>query len=203
MGVEGGRPSSSSRGPGGKSQGMRAYRLHHTVARRSRRDGRNTTKMPHPTFLPRESVFLICGGVNVLAGALIFVRPFGDKAELTKRLAQKFDGRIEAAKPDLATLEGAELQLRGKGIILAGVGSLLLCAGASRSKALCTQLAAVVAAGDLALLALVAYYKRAARKEGREFPALEAERAVLPFGVAWGALEAGALLAYLAICVRR
>ena len=65
------------------------------------------------------------------------------------------------------------------------------------------QLAAVVAAGDLALLALVAYYKRAARKEGREFPALEAERAVLPFGVAWGALEAGALLAYLAICVRR
>ena len=151
--------------------------------------------MPHPAFLPRESVFLICGGVNVLAGALIFARPFGDKAALTKRL--------EAAKPELVALEGTELQLRGKGIILAGVGSLLLCAGASRSKALCTQLAAVVAAGDLALLALVAYYKRAARKEGREFPALEAERAVLPFGVAWGALEAGALLAYLAICVRR
>jgi hypothetical protein len=159
--------------------------------------------MPHPAFLPRESLFLICGGVNVLAGALIFVRPFGDKAELTRRLAQKFDGRIEAVKPDLATLEGAELQLRGKGIILAGIGSLLICAGASRSKALCTQLAAVVAAGDLALLAMVAYYKRAAQKEGREFPALEAERAVLPFGVAWGALEAGALLAYLASCVRR
>ena len=53
------------------------------------------------------------------------------------------------------------------------------------------------------LLAMVAYYKRAAQKEGREFPALEAERAVLPFGVAWGALEAGALLAYLASCVRR
>lgn len=159
--------------------------------------------MPHPAFLPRESLFLVCGGVNVLAGAIIFARPFGDKAELTKRLAQKFAGRVEAVKPDLATLEGAELQLRGKGIILAGVGSLLLCAGASRSKALCTQLATVVAAGDIALLALIAHYKRAARKEGREFPALEAERAVLPFGVAWAALEAGALLAYLASCVRR
>ena len=142
--------------------------------------------------------FLLSGGMNVVAGVVLFTKPWADKEELVSRLARKFGGDRSKVQPDLALLAGAEMQLRGKGVLLAGIGSLLICAGASGNRKLMIALAGTVAAGDLILLALARFY----RSRDAGFPALEAERALLPAGLGYAALEAGVFAAFLASCTR-
>ena len=155
--------------------------------------------MPHPAFLPRGSVFYACGVLNGVAG-LALLGGFGfDRLGLQQRFAQKWGGDASKAADDLAALSGVELEVRSKGLLLAGMGSLLLCAAATSDRKLLVQLAGIMVAGDLALLALWGAAKRA----DPAFPRLESERRVAPWALGWKAAEAAALGAYLVSCAAR
>ena len=155
--------------------------------------------MPHPAFIPRGSVFYACGVANGLAGLALLAGLGFDKAGISRQLARKCGGDEAKAADDVAVLGGVELEVRSKGILLVGMGSLLLCAAATSDKKLLTQLAGIIAAGDLALLALWG----AAKAADPSFPRLDSERRVAPWALGWKALEAGALGAYLFSCVAR
>ena len=152
--------------------------------------------MPHPAFLPRGSVFYACGVLNGVAGFAL-LGGFGfDRLGIQQKFAQKFGGDTAKVADDLATLSGVELEVRSKGLLLAGMGSFLVCAAATNDRKLLFQLAGIMVAGDLALLALWGAAKRA----DPAFPRLESERRVAPWALGWKAVEAAALGAYLVSC---
>lgn len=149
--------------------------------------------MSHHRLLPTRSVFFACAGLNIVAGAYLLIKPLPIE-EFTKKFAAKHGGDASKAQGDVVLLKGTELQLRGKGILLMGLGSALLCAVASSDKKLLHHMAAIIAAGDVALLALWAKERSA----DPEFPRVDAKSARVWVGLA--AAEAAALVGYLASC---
>lgn len=143
------------------------------------------------------SVFYAAAGMNMLAGAALFVSPM-PIAEIKQKLAKKFGGNLSKVESDVALLKGAELQLRGKGVILFGVGSLLLCALATKDKKLLRTLVAAVAVGDVAMLALYAK----AKQDDAEFPRLESEKKFFPLGLGYVVAEALAFGSYAFYCMK-
>ncbi len=138
-------------------------------------------------------VLLAAAGVNAAAGAYLFARPL--PPDLPAALAAKFGGDESKVAGDLAALRGTATQVRGKGILLLGIGALLACAAGTADRRIMRTLAAFVAAGDVALLALLA---REAAAGGP--PPLPSERQAIKPGVAWAVLEAAALGSYALFC---
>lgn len=148
-------------------------------------------------------LFYAAAGVNILAGATLIADPL-QKKDLVKALARKFGGNTKQAEDDLVSLAGTEMQVRGKGVVLVGVGALLLCAlGHARQfpgdKTFLNALVGTIALGDVALLGL--YF--AEKQKNADFPALESEKKLLPIGIAYAAAEAVAFGSYLASCTMR
>jgi energy-converting hydrogenase Eha subunit E len=145
-------------------------------------------------LLPRESLFWVVGGLNIAFGVALFAGKGFPRAELAGKLSSARDPAASAA--DLELLRGADVGLRGKGVILAGVGSLILCAAASGDRPMLKRLAAMVAVGDVALVGMLLAEKR----RDPAFPRLDTEAAAVKFGLIYAAVEAVALGAYVAVC---
>lgn len=131
-------------------------------------------------------------GFNILAGAYLLTTPF--PASLKTRLAQKFGGDESRVDADLALLSGTRLQIQGKGAILVGIGALLAAATRSGDNKVLRFVTALIAAGDVALLALWA-----AAPSPRT--ALEEEGKAMPLALTYAALEAAALGSFAYYCV--
>lgn len=142
-------------------------------------------------------LFYAAAGVNVCVGTSLLLKPL-PKDEILSKFAQKFGGDAKKAEADMAVLKGTELQIAGKGVVLIGLGGLLLAAMRSKDKTFLNSVVAVIAAGDVALLALWA----AQHRKNPAFLSLDSERAVMPASLAYAAAEAVAFGAYLWSCTK-
>jgi hypothetical protein len=135
--------------------------------------------------------FLVAGAANATFGIALLTGKGFPRHEIASTLARQNYG--DETNFDLSALKGTEIQLKGKGVILACLGGAMLIGVGKKDRSLLAHLAALILVGDLGFLGLNLYQK----SKDAEYPVVPSERKTLFVGMTYAALEAVGLTIHL------
>lgn len=149
----------------------------------------------HKQAIP--ALFLTAAGIHGLRGINLLYN--GLPTDLGERLSKIHGGNTKQNEYALSLLRGTQLELQGKGVILLGMSSLLLCALGSKDHTFVRTLCAFLAVGDMAILAL--YLRDQYSNTNKTLPLPSEQRYSKAF-LTYTFLEGTALGVYAAVCTK-